>query len=129
MCFSQSQSQNKELIIKFYTSFSSFYSDGMRECYHPDILFFDNAFGELRGKDAGDMWEMLIKGSKLSSRPLEITYSNIRTTEKNGTVNWIATYLFSSTNRLVINHIQATFEFQDGLIIKHTDVFDFWKWR
>jgi hypothetical protein len=28
----------------------------------------------------------------------------------------------------VINIIQAHFHFQDGLIIKHTDDFDVWKW-
>jgi hypothetical protein len=40
----------------------------------------------------------------------------------------VATYNFSKTNRKVINIINATFEFKDGLIIKHNDTFDLWKW-
>jgi len=40
----------------------------------------------------------------------------------------VATYNFSKTNRRVVNKIYAEFIFQDGLIIKHTDSFDVWKW-
>lgn len=120
---------NKQLIEKFYCSFSNYDYKSMGECYHNDIIFHDNAFGTLKGKDPALMWEMLITGSQKTTHPLEIKYSNIIANENTGSAHWIATYSFSSTGRLVVNSIQASFVFKDGLIIQHTDVFDFWKWR
>ncbi len=35
---------------------------------------------------------------------------------------------FLQTNQKVVNHIAAEFEFKDGLIYKHTDNFNVWKW-
>jgi hypothetical protein len=40
----------------------------------------------------------------------------------------IASYNFSKKQRPVVNRISAQFYFQDGLIIRHTDDFDIWKW-
>jgi hypothetical protein len=39
---------------------------------------------------------------------------------------WIASYNFSKNSQLLI--ASAPFYFQDGLIIRHTDDFDIWKW-
>jgi hypothetical protein len=39
----------------------------------------------------------------------------------------VARYTFR-TGRKVVNDIRATFEFQDGLILDHRDVFDFGAW-
>jgi hypothetical protein len=38
---------------------------------------------------------------------------------------WVA---ISVKQRPVVNRISAQFYFQDGLIIRHTDDFDIWKW-
>ncbi|MFY7942354.1 MAG: nuclear transport factor 2 family protein, partial [Burkholderiaceae bacterium] len=35
---------------------------------------------------------------------------------------------FSKTGRQVLNQIDAQFEFSDGLIHRHIDRFDFWRW-
>jgi ketosteroid isomerase-like protein len=121
--------RNEQLIHKFYTAFRDLDSQSMVECYHPDITFQDPAFGVLRGKDAGDMWEMLISGSKKSPQPLQIVYSNVEANDTTGSAEWIATYRFSGTGREVVNRIRASFVFKDNLIIQHQDVFDFWKWR
>ena len=59
---------------------------------------------------------------------MKIEFSDIKATQNRGSARWIATYNFSKTNRKVVNEIQAHFQFQDGLIIKHTDDFDIWKW-
>jgi hypothetical protein len=123
---------HENLIHKFYTAFRDLNPQAMRECYHQDVIFQDPAFGILRGqKEVGDMWEMLITGSKKSStnKPLQITYSNVEANEATGSAEWIAVYNFSATGREVTNRIHGSFLFQDGLIIQHTDVFDFWKWR
>jgi ketosteroid isomerase-like protein len=121
--------KNEQLIHKFYTAFRNLDSQSMIECYHPEITFQDPAFGILKGRDAGDMWEMLISGSKKSSQPLQIVYSNVQANETTGSAEWVATYRFSGTGREVVNRIRATFVFKDDLIIQHHDVFDFWKWR
>ena len=39
-----------------------------------------------------------------------------------------ATYTFAATGRRVHNVIDAEFRFENGLIIEHTDRFDFWRW-
>jgi hypothetical protein len=43
--------------------------------------------------------------------------------------HWDAHYRFSATGRLVLNRIDASFEFDpQGLILRHRDRFDFWAW-
>lgn len=117
--------ENKEIIEKFYSAFAAGKAEEMVSYYHDDIQFEDPAFGPLKGNDAKNMWHMLIKNSKGN---IKITYNNIQADDKTGSAHWEAVYLFSKTGRNVINKIDATFEFKDGKIIKHTDRFDFWKW-
>lgn len=116
---------NKKLIQKFYTSFANQDSETMISCYHEKIQFQDPPFGILKGNDARDMWKMLIEKAK---GEIKIEFSDIKADENSGSANWIATYNFTQTHRKVVNAIHAEFEFQDGLIIKHTDDFDIWKW-
>jgi len=47
------------LITRFYQAFQRLDADAMAACYTDDVVFSDPAFGELRGRDAGDMWRML----------------------------------------------------------------------
>jgi hypothetical protein len=117
--------ENEKTLIKFYTAFANADAETMCKCYHPDIQFRDPAFGLLKGNDVCDMWKMLIKRSK---GEIKIEFSEIKATEYIGSAKWIATYNFSQTNRKVVNVIKAQFQFKDGLIIKHTDDFDIWKW-
>ena len=116
---------NENLISKFYTAFANADAKTMCECYHPKVHFVDPAFGLLKEKQVSKMWEMLISKSK---GDIKIEFSNIKADEFSGSARWVATYNFSKTNRKVINRISAEFLFQDGLIIKHTDNFDVWKW-
>jgi len=116
---------NEALITKFYTAFANADAKTMAECYHPKVHFIDPAFGLLKEEQVSKMWEMLLIKSKGN---LKIEFSNVKADEFTGSANWIATYNFSKTNRNVINRIAAEFSFQDGLIIKHTDSFDVWKW-
>jgi len=116
---------HQQLIEEFYAGFASAHADTMVSCYHKDIRFQDPAFGILRGNDVSDMWHMLIEKSK---GDLKIEFSDVNANDHSGTARWTATYVFSKTNRKVTNEIQASFEFKDGLIIKHTDDFDIWKW-
>ncbi|EJL65183.1 nuclear transport factor 2 family protein [Flavobacterium sp. CF136] len=116
---------NENLIVKFYTAFANVDAKTMSECYHPKVHFVDPVFGLLKEEHVSKMWEMLLLKSK---GDIKIEFSNVKADEFSGSARWIATYNFSKTNRKVVNKISAEFLFQDGLIIKHTDNFDVWKW-
>ncbi|MFV8393435.1 nuclear transport factor 2 family protein [Flavobacterium sp. LB2P6] len=116
---------NEKTLIKFYTAFANADATTMCECYHSKIEFRDPAFGLLKEKDVCQMWKMLIKKSKGN---IKIEFSDIKADQYTGSAQWIATYNFSKTNRKVVNVIRAQFQFKDGLIKKHTDDFDIWKW-
>lgn len=117
------QENHIQLIQNFYTGFQHGDFARMQKCYHPDIEFSDNVFPFLKGKQARAMWHMLVTGGKDAG--LRISFS---LDEKTGACTWEAFYRFSMTGRDVHNVIRASFEFKDGLIIRHTDRFDFWKW-
>ncbi|WP_035671962.1 nuclear transport factor 2 family protein [Flavobacterium sp. 83] len=116
---------NEKIITKFYTAFANADATTMCECYHPDIQFRDSVFGLLKGNDVCQMWKMLIENNKGN---IKIEFSDIKADEYIGSARWIATYNFSKTNRKVVNVIQAKFQFKEGLIVKHSDYFDIWKW-
>ncbi len=115
---------NAEIIERFYRAFQQRDADSMAACYHDDIVFSDPVFGELRGSDAGDMWRMLCERGK----DLSIEYRDVSADAESGSAHWEAHYTFSATGRQVHNKIDATFEFRDGLISRHRDVFSFWSW-
>ena len=115
---------NENLIETFYTSFQKLDAAAMARCYHPDIRFSDPVFPVLAGAEADAMWRMLCSQAK----NFELTFSDIQANDQTGKAHWEAQYDFSATGRRVHNKIAAAFEFQDGKIIKHTDIFDFWKW-
>ena len=112
------------LIEKFYKNFQKLNAEEMVDCYHPDIHFSDPAFGDLQGKDAGDMWRMLCGNAK----DLRILFDRVSAGDRDGSAHWEAHYTFSQTGRKVHNIIEARFVFQDGYIIRHADAFDIWRW-
>lgn len=116
---------NENTINKFYTAFANADVNQMCECYHPNVKFRDPAFGLLKGNDVCLMWKMLLERSNGN---IKIDFSEIKADDYTGSAHWIATYNFTKTNRKVVNSIYAQFQFKDGLIIKHTDDFDIWKW-
>lgn len=115
---------NAQLIEKFYTAFQSRDADGMCACYHPDVTFTDPAFGTLRGAQAASMWRMLCGRGK----DLRVTFNNVQADETHGSAHWEARYTFGKNRRSVYNIIEAEFVFKDGLILQHTDHFNFWRW-
>ena len=117
--------KNSLLIQKFYTAFANSNEDEMASCYHKEVIFEDPAFGKLNQKEVISMWKMLLERSKGN---LRIEFSDVVTNEISGSAIWIATYIFTQTNRKVVNIIDAKFEFKDGLILKHNDHFNFYKW-
>lgn len=115
---------NAALIHRFYDSFAARDAAGMKACYHPEVVFHDPAFGELRGAEAGAMWAMLCA----RATDLQVSASDVKADDARGRAHWEARYTFTQTGRPVLNRIDAEFEFRDGLIIRHTDRFGFWTW-
>lgn len=116
---------SEDTILKFYTAFSNGDYAEMCACYHSNARFSDPIFGLLKGDDVCKMWKMLLEKNKGN---IKIDFSEIKADQYTGSARWKATYNFSKTNRTVINSVYAHFQFQDGLILKHTDDFDIWKW-
>ena len=117
--------QHQTLLTTFYQAFQNLDAATMAACYHPKAQFNDPVFQDLQGEEIGQMWAMLIERSK---GQLDIQFSNITADDQKGAAVWEAKYSFSATKRPVHNVIHASFEFQDGKIIRHTDQFDLWKW-
>lgn len=116
--------QHAALISRFYEAFNRLDAEAMAACYSDNVVFSDPVFGELRGRDASDMWRMLTSRAK----DFSLRYDAVRADERTGGAHWVATYLFSQTGRTVINDIQARFVFRDGKICEHHDHFDLWRW-
>lgn len=117
---------SRETIERFYKAFAELDSKTMAACYAPDASFEDPIF-TLRGRThVGGMWAMLCAAVKKSGRndwKLEVRDITERS------AHWEPTYRFSSTGHLVRNVIDAEFDFDSqGLIRRHRDRFDFWRW-
>jgi hypothetical protein len=117
-----------QLIQTFYESFKKLDAEGMQKCYHSDIHFSDPVFPSLKGKEASAMWAMLIENLKKSNNPWRLEFSQIEANDVEGSSHWEAYYILSATGRMVHNIIEAKFQFKDGLIIRHIDQFDFYRW-
>lgn len=115
----------EETITKFYTAFANHDYESMSKCYNNDMHFRDPIFGDLNYKQVTMMWKMLIERG---NHNLDVVFSDCKANDFTGSAAWQATYLFSKTNKMVINTIYAQFQFRDGLIIKHIDQFDLYKW-
>ncbi len=116
---------NGLLINNFYNAFASLESDGMNNCYHPQAVFTDPAFGELHDEQLFAMWRMLIARSDGN---LIVTHANVIAEGNHGSAEWTARYNFKQTGRTIVNRVTASFEFENGKIIRHTDQFDLWHW-
>ena len=115
---------SQQLIKRFYTHFQEKDWKGMQGCYHNEILFSDPVFQKLKGGEAKAMWHMLA----VAAKDLTVTFQNIKSDGASGSCDWDAHYSFSRTGNQVHNIIHARFEFREGLIIKHNDSFDLWRW-
>lgn len=122
---------NEQTIQKFYKAFQNKDYKTMQGCYGDNATFTDPVFTNLNAAEARAMWEMFC----IKSKEMKIEFRNITADETKGKAEWIATYVFSSTGKKVVNRITANFVFENkpgvkgtGKIVKHTDSFNFYKW-
>lgn len=112
-------------IQKFYTAFQQKDYVTMNSCYVNDIPFSDPVFGLLTGTETKAMWQMLCTRAK----DFSLQFGNIKTDDgEYYTCEWTASYLFSKTNRRVINKCKAYMRLKDGLITEHSDAFNYYRW-
>ena len=116
--------ENELLIQRFYTCFQNKDFKGMQDCYAANAVFSDSVFKDLNSSQVKAMWQMLIS----SSKDMRIEFKNIKATQTTGTAHWDAYYTFSKTGNKVINRIDASFTFENGKIVSHTDNFNFYTW-
>jgi ketosteroid isomerase-like protein len=115
---------NAELLTRYYTSFSRGDAAGMWRCYAPDARFSDGIFTDVRGERLRAMWQMLCE----RAGDLEVRFSDIEADDRTGRAHWEATYTFQRTGRQVRNRVDASFHFQNGLIVEHRDSFSVRRW-
>lgn len=116
---------NIATIEKFYTAFQQLDYATMNSCYSHDVVFSDPVFGLLRQDEVKYMWQMLCTNATNFS----LTFNNIVTDDDEYyTCNWVATYTFSLTGRKVVNICKAYMRLQNGIIIEHSDAFNFYRW-
>ena len=108
----------------FYEAFKARDGDSMAALYSDNIQFSDPVFPELKAEQAKNMWRMLCGQAK----DLQVEYEIILAKENKVHVAWIATYTFSKTHNLVVNHVRAELTIENSKIVSHQDSFDFWKW-
>lgn len=113
-----------EVARDFYSAFARRDAERMASLYHPEATFHDPVFGTLNAAQTGDMWRMLL------GRSPDITVSSVLlgTEGQTARVRWDAHYPFSQTGRRVHNMVFARLTVEHGLIVRHTDRFDFWVW-
>ncbi|MCZ2298777.1 MAG: nuclear transport factor 2 family protein [Chitinophagales bacterium] len=117
--------KNIATIEKFYTAFQQKDYATMNSCYTEEIPFSDPVFGLLYGIETKAMWQMLCTNAKNFS----LHFSNITTDDNEYyTCDWIASYNFSKTNRKVYNKCKAYMRMKDGVIIEHSDAFNYYRW-
>lgn len=115
---------NEQLIHHFYTCFKNKDFKGMQDCYADRATFSDAVFKNLDVNQVKAMWQMLI----VKGKDLRLEFKDISATEQTAKAHWDAYYTFSATGKKVVNRIDATFEIENGKIVKHTDNFNFYTW-
>ena len=115
---------NAALIERFYSAFARRDVQAMLGCYRADVAFRDPVFGDLAGPEVRAMWRML----NARAADLVIEFGRVKANERAGSAHWEAGYTYSATGRPVLNRIDAAFEFRDGLIARHVDSFNLWRW-
>jgi ketosteroid isomerase-like protein len=119
------QNPHQDLVENFFQAFQDKDAERMINCYHPEIIFQDPVFGELKGVEVRNMWRMLILNG---GDDLKISFSDIEVNHEEGRGKWEAKYLFGRQKRKVHNKISSTFIFREGKIYRHLDSFNFWRW-
>jgi hypothetical protein len=112
------------LVERFYAAFDRCDHRTMAASYAPTARFSDPVFQDLAGPRIGIMWRMLCE----RATDLRVECGAVRMEGGMARVEWQAWYTHSATGRRVHNRIAAAFSLEQGLISRHDDVFDLYRW-
>lgn len=115
---------NAKLLTTFYSALAARDHETMAACYADDATFADPVFPDLDADAVRAMWRMFCT----SGNDLGVTFSDVEANEAAGSASWEAIYAFPRTGRRVHNRIDSSLLFRDGLITRHRDEFDFYRW-
>ncbi len=115
---------NEQIISNFYTAFQQKDIKTMQGSYGDEAVFNDSVFRGLNAPQVKAMWQMLLS----RGGDIKVEFRDIREDGDKVLAKWVAHYIFTATGKEVVNEVNATFEFVDGKIVKHTDNFNFYKW-
>jgi hypothetical protein len=115
---------NAELVTRFYSAWRAGDHETMARCYADNARFSDPVFPDLDADQVRAMWRMFCA----SNNEIAVSFGAVEADDERGSANWEASYAFPKTGRQVHNKISASFEFESGLIVRHVDSFDFYRW-
>jgi ketosteroid isomerase-like protein len=112
------------LIERFYAAFDRRDHRTMAASYTSTARFSDPVFQDLAGPRIGTMWRMLCE----RATDLRVECGPVRLEGDTARVEWQAWYTYSATGRRVHNRIAAALSLEQGLIRRHDDMFDLYRW-
>lgn len=115
---------NEQLLHDFYAAFERLDAVAMGRSYAPDAHFSDPVFPDLNGPEVPAMWAMLCG----RSTGLRLEVSDVHADDRTGKATWVAHYAFGLQQRRVVNRVSSVFDFDNGLIERQKDSFDFHAW-
>src|ERR1700754_1025498 len=111
-------------IVRLYDALNRRDGAAAADCYTPDAVFEDPAFGRLEGGQVREMWRMLAA----SSPDLEVTLHDHGADDDSGWARWSARYTFTQTGNRVVNEIDSRMRFEGDLIAEQIDQFALRQW-
>ncbi len=117
-------------IERLYAAFERLDGAAMQACYAPDARFDDPVFSLQGREQIGGMWRMLCQAGREHSRGVwRLSVGAARPLGQGWALRWEVDYRFGATGRAVHNVVHTEIELDaDGLILRHRDRFDFWRW-
>ena len=115
---------NAALIENFYSAFQHRDHETMARSYSDSASFGDPVFRSLDAEQVRAMWRMFCT----SGNQIEVTYRDVVADDTRGSARWEAEYRLPASGRKVHNRIRASFTFVDGLIERHEDGFNLYRW-
>ena len=115
---------NAQLLTDFYSAFASRDHATMARSYSDAVRFSDPVFPDLDAEEVRAMWRMFCTGGS----DIDVSFSGVEADDSTGRAHWEAVYSFPKTGRRVHNKIDASFDFAEGRIVRHSDKFDFYRW-
>lgn len=116
--------ENAASITAFYTALRRADTHAMLELYSPDASFEDPMFGLLDARQARGMWRMLTR----SGQGVKVALSHVWANDTDGGAHVDSEFVFPQTGRTVNNHVEASFKFDGGKMVHHSEAYDLHAW-